>query len=91
MSFVIFCKNDSFFLSVKIVLKPFFCLNVNLLQTAKEEYKQISESEWDLSDHCDDFNDVFTSFTAQCTISFSNLHYTKLDVSAFPLFLSGPK
>ena len=35
MRFVIFCKYNSFFLSVKIVLKPFFGLNVNLLQTKK--------------------------------------------------------
>lgn len=37
MSFVIFCKNNSFFLSVKVVLKPLFCLIVNLLQTTNIE------------------------------------------------------
>ena len=38
MRFVIFCKYNSFFLSVKIVLKPFFGLNVNLLQTKSIEH-----------------------------------------------------
>ena len=48
MRFVIFCKNNSFFLSVKIVLKPFFSLNVNLLQTKSIEHNSeiLSKNEW---------------------------------------------